>query len=169
MNAYVSHFTTSIRGISTIVKLADYLLSWFKNTEVLMEELNNRKTPLDNQELEYFKSLLLEKRNAAEKELEAIDSNITNLNEADDADYSSVAHHMGDVGSDVEEQELNYQLKERTQKFIEEIDDALERIENGTYGICQATGKMISKGRLESVPHTRYSIAAKEEGLSETT
>ena len=132
-----------------------------------METSEARKTPFDDQELEYFKSLLLEKRNTAEKELEAIDKNITNLNEADDADYSSVAHHMGDVGSDVEEQELSYQLKERTQKFIEEIDDALERIENGTYGICQATGKKISKGRLESVPHTRYSIEAKEKGIVE--
>lgn len=133
-----------------------------------MKNLQNKKTPFDNQELEYFKSLLLEKRKEAEKELDAIDRNITNLNEADDADNSSITHHMGDVGSDVEEQNLNYQLKERTQKFIEEIDDALERIKNGTYGICQATGKTISKGRLESVPHTRYSIAAKEEGLSET-
>ena len=134
-----------------------------------METSEIRQTPFDDQELEYFKSLLLEKRNVAEKELEAIDKNITNLNEADDADYSSVAHHMGDVGSDVEEQELSYQLKERTQKFIEEIDDALERIENGTYGICQATGKKISKGRLESVPHTRYSIEAKEKGIVEDT
>lgn len=133
-----------------------------------MKDLQNKKTPFDNQELEYFKSLLLEKRKEAEKELDAIDRNITNLNEADDDDSSSITHHMGDVGSDVEEQNLNYQLKERTQKFIEEIDDALERIKNGTYGICQATGKTISKGRLESVPHTRYSIAAKEEGLSET-
>ncbi|MDX1585270.1 MAG: molecular chaperone DnaK [Balneolaceae bacterium] len=133
-----------------------------------MEDLKKRKTPFDNQELAYFKSLLLEKRNEAEKELEAIDRNIENLIEADDADYSSVDHHMGDVGSDVEEQDLNYQLKERTQKFIEEIDDALERIENGTYGICKATGKIISKGRLESVPHTRYSKEAKEKGLAET-
>lgn len=133
-----------------------------------MEETKKRKTPFDRQELEYFKSLLLEKRSEAEKELENIDRNIDNLNEADDADYSSVDHHMGDVGSDVEEQELSYQLKERTQKFIQEINDALERIQNGTYGICQATGKVISKGRLDAVPHTRYSKEAKEKGLSET-
>lgn len=132
-----------------------------------MEKSETRKTPFDEQELKYFKDLLLEKRTAAEEELDAIDKNITNLNEADDADYSSVAHHMGDVGSDVEEQELSYQLKERTQKFIDEINNALERIENGTYGICQATGKKISKGRLESVPHTRYSIEAKEKGIVE--
>lgn len=134
-----------------------------------MEDIKKRVTPFDKQELEYFKTLLLEKRDEAEKELGAIDGYIENLNEADDADYSSVDHHMGDVGSDVEEQELNYQLKERTQKFIEEINDALERIENGTYGICLATGKAISKGRLDAVPHTRYSKEAKEKGLSETS
>jgi RNA polymerase-binding transcription factor DksA len=57
-------------------------------------------------------------------------------------------------------------LLERTKKYIEQINEALARIENGTYGICLATGKPISKGRLEAVPHTRYSVAAKKKGLA---
>lgn len=122
---------------------------------------------LNKKELKYFKDLLLAKRQEAEELLEMIDDSILDLRDADDADYSSVAHHMGDVGSDVEEEELNYQLKERTHKFIEEIDDALERIRRGTYGICQATGNLISKKRLESVPHTRFSISAKKKGLAD--
>jgi len=54
---------------------------------------------------------------------------------------------------------------ERTREYIQHINEALERIEDKTYGICQATGKPISKGRLEAVPHTRYSIEAKNQGL----
>lgn len=123
------------------------------------------RSPFDEQTLQYFKELLLQKREEAQEQIDKIGSSISNLNEADDADSSSFAHHMGDVGSEVEEKQMGYQLLERTKKFIGEINDALERIENGTYGICQSTGKPISKGRLEAVPHTRYSIEAKNQGI----
>ncbi|MDX1636363.1 MAG: TraR/DksA C4-type zinc finger protein [Balneolaceae bacterium] len=132
-----------------------------------MKTAENMEQHLTPEELNHFRELLLEKRSEAKEILDQIDDNITNLDDADDADYSSITHHLGDVGSDVEEEELNYQLKERTRKFIEEINDALERIEKGTYGICKATGKPIAKGRLEAVPHTRYSIEAKNKGLVE--
>ncbi|MFH5832719.1 TraR/DksA family transcriptional regulator [Halalkalibaculum sp. DA3122] len=132
-----------------------------------MMNSNKNKEYFSRKELRHFKKLLLEKRKEALQTLGVLDDSISNLKEVDDADYSSIAHHMGDVGSDVEEEELNYQLKERTQKFIEEINDALERIKKGTYGMCRATGKPISKERLEAVPHTRYSIQAKQEGLAE--
>lgn len=125
------------------------------------------KSPFDQQTLQYFKELLLEKRKEAEDQEEKIESNISNLNEADDADQSSIAHHMGDFGSDIEEKQMNYQLLERTRKFINRLNEALQRIEDGSYGICKATGKPISKGRLEAVPHTRYSIEAKKQGIDE--
>lgn len=130
-----------------------------------MEQSKLRESPFDEQDLQYFKELLLEKRKEAQQEADKIENNISNLNEADDADQSSMAHHMGDVGSEMEEKQMNYQLLERTKKFIGEINNALERIENGTYGICKVTGKPISKERLEAVPHTRYSIEAKNQGI----
>lgn len=130
-----------------------------------MENTEKYKSPFSPKTLEHFKQLLLDKRHQAEEELEYIHQNITNLNQADDADYSSVAHHMGDVGSDIEEENTNYVLQERTKKYIEQIDSALERIENKTYGICLATGKPITKERLEAVPHTRYSMEAKNKGM----
>lgn len=132
-----------------------------------MEHKKPIVSPFPEELLQHFTNLLLDKRKTAVEQLNILNRTIANLAEADDADYSSVAHHMGDVGTDVEEEELNYQLQERTKKFIEEIDDALDRINNGTYGICQATGKIIERERLESVPHTRYSIDAKEHGLAE--
>lgn len=126
-------------------------------------------TPYSDKELKFFKKLLLEKRTEAQEELDSIRNTQKNLNEADDADYSSVTHHMGDVASDEQETEMNYLQIERTREYIQRINEALERIENKTYGICKATGKPISKGRLEAVPHTRYSIEAKQQGLVKDT
>jgi RNA polymerase-binding protein DksA len=130
-----------------------------------MDNKQTTMTPLDEQELQYFKELLLEKRADAQEKLDDIRRAQQNSSEADDADYSSITHHLGDVGTDEQDTEMNYLQIERMREYIQHINDALERIENKTYGICQATGKPISKGRLEAVPHTRYSIEAKEQGL----
>lgn len=124
------------------------------------------KTPFSDDELNHFKELLLAKRAEAQEKLDKIRSAQSNLAEADDADYSSLTHHMGDVASDEQEAEMNYVQIQRTREYIGHINEALERIANKTYGICQATGKPISKGRLETVPHTRYSIEAKQQGLA---
>lgn len=132
-----------------------------------MAEQNETKTPFNDEELKYFKELLLEKRSEAQEKLDNIRSTQSNLDEADDADFSSIAHHMGDWATDEQESEMNYTLIERTREFIQHINEALERIENRTYGICLATGKPISRERLEAVPHTRYSIEAKKQGLAE--
>lgn len=130
-------------------------------------ESQNVSSPFDERELSQFKQLLLEKRENATLQLKKLRKNLENMVDLDDADFSSVAHHQGDMGSDFEEEELNYQLIDRTLDYINQIDEALQRIEKGTYGICQATGKPIAKGRLETVPHTRYSMEAKERGLVE--
>jgi RNA polymerase-binding protein DksA len=132
-----------------------------------MANSQEKKTPLSEGELQYFKELLLEKRAEAKERWEKLKSIQSNLDEADDADYSSLTHHMGDVGSDEQESEINYIQIERLREYIFHINDALERIENKTYGICQATGKPIDKKRLQAVPHTRYSIDAKKQGIVE--
>lgn len=53
-------------------------------------------------------------------------------------------------------------LAERQQKYLEQIDDALQRIEDGTYGICKVTGEPIPIERLEEVPVAKYSVKGKE-------
>lgn len=128
---------------------------------------SNTQSPYDEEELEYFKNLLLEKRHEAQVELERLNESLQNQTDAEDADRSSTTHHQGDVASDYEEEETIYTLIERQRTFIKRIDEALQRIENGTYGICQATGEKIAKERLEAVPHTRYTVKAKNRGLAE--
>ncbi len=66
--------------------------------------------------------------------------------------------HMADIGSDNFEQEFALGLMDSERKMVHEIDDALQRIEDGTYGICEATGKPIPKARLEAQPWARYCV-----------
>lgn len=123
------------------------------------------KTTLNEAELAYYEALILGKKEEAQKELEYLNSTLEDIRSSDDDDTSSIDHHMSDMGSIEESVDLTNRLIERNIKFIKELDRALERIKNGTYGICRATGQPIEKGRLEFAPHTRYSIAAKNSGL----
>ena len=137
-----------------------------------MEALKNKKvgerrfqSTLNEAELAYFEAIILNKKEKAQEELEYLIQTLEDIRNSDDDDASSIDHHMSDVGSIEESLDLTNRLIERNIKFIGELERALERIENGTYGICRATGEPIEKGRLEFAPHTRYSIAAKNKGL----
>lgn len=66
--------------------------------------------------------------------------------------------HMADIGTDTYEQEFSLGLMDSERKMVREILDALKRIEQGTYGICEGTGKPIPKGRLEANPWARYCV-----------
>lgn len=123
------------------------------------------KTPLTSRELDYFKSLLLQKREEAQEELESLQKSLSNLTDSGDANHSSNAHHMADIATDQESIQMYYRLMDRTRSYINQLNRALERIENKTYGICRATGKPIPKERLQVVPHTRYGVDAKLKGL----
>ncbi|MCG2588521.1 TraR/DksA family transcriptional regulator [Rhodohalobacter sulfatireducens] len=123
------------------------------------------KTVLNENELAYFEALIIRKRDEAMKELDFLLSSLEEQRSSDDDDASSIDHHMSDMGSIEESLDLTNRLIERNRKFINQLNRALERIENGTYGICRATGQPIEKERLEFAPHTRYSITAKNSGL----
>ena len=112
------------------------------------------KTPFTKAELNQFKKLLLERRRrilatVADMEEEAL--------KAADQDFS--VDHMADHGSDNFEQDLTLSLVEAERLELQEINDALERIDQGTYGICEGTGEPIGRPRLEAIPYARYGIA----------
>jgi RNA polymerase-binding transcription factor DksA len=77
-------------------------------------------------------------------------------------DLSSMPIHMADLGSDNFEQEFSLALMEGDEDILREIDAALERIETGTYGICEESGKRITKARLRAIPYTRYCVEIAE-------
>lgn len=124
------------------------------------EDKKERITPYSDEELEYFRNIILKKREEAVRELESL-QNTLEENMSNSSDESAYSFHMADAGTDAQEREKTYMLFNRTRKFINYLDNALERIDNKTYGICKVTGKKISKGRLEAVPHTQLSIEAK--------
>jgi len=128
-------------------------------------EVNDRKpgervSPYNDEELDYFRGIILKKRTEAEEDLVMLQKTLREAmdNPSDDNAYS---FHMADAGTDASEREKNYVLLNRTKKFINYLDAALERVNNKTYGVCRVTGKKISQGRLEAVPHTQISIEAK--------
>jgi DnaK suppressor protein len=111
-----------------------------------------------DEELKEFEVLLTEKADKARKELEYIKESLTRKNTQDGV-LSSVK--VLEDGADTAEKESLNQLAVRQQKFIKNMEAALIRIKNGTYGICVDTGKLIPKERLRAVPHTTQSIEAK--------
>lgn len=121
---------------------------------------NNRVSPYNDEELEYFRAIIIKKRDDAEEELETLQRTLRESME-NSSDESAYSFHMADAGTDAQEREKTYMLFNRTRKFVKYLDDAIKRIDNKTYGVCKVTGKKISKGRLEAVPHTQLSIEAK--------
>lgn len=119
-----------------------------------------RVSPYSDEELQYFRDIIIKKRDEAEQELESLQNSLRDSME-NASDESAYSFHMADAGTDAQEREKTYMLYNRTRKFIRYLDDALKRIDNKTYGVCKVTGKKISKGRLEAVPHTQLSIEAK--------
>jgi DnaK suppressor protein len=121
---------------------------------------NERVSPYSDEELEYFRQIIIKKRDEAENDLQMLQNSLRESTE-NASDESAYSFHMADAGSDAQEREKTYMLFNRTKKFIKYLDEALTRIDKKTYGVCKVTGKKISKGRLEAVPHTQISIEAK--------
>ena len=110
---------------------------------------------LSTKELEHFRELLLAKRrelvgDMSSMEREALRSTGSNL--------SNLPLHMADMGTDNYEQEFTLGLVEKDRGLLREINQALAKIQDGSYGLCEGTGKPISKPRLEAQPWARYSI-----------
>ena len=118
---------------------------------------------MSKKDLEYFKKILLKKREEVQKNQEYLKSVVLDSTTKEaTGDHSSYSYHMADQGTDAMEREKAFLFASRDEKFIKQIDEALERIESGNYGICRVTGKLIGKERLEAVPTTTISVEAKK-------
>ena len=118
------------------------------------------KTKYTLKELKEFEKLILEKRDNAQGELDFIKESLVRKN-LSGTDSTQGALKTLEDGADTMEKESLSQLAGRQQTFINNLEKALIRIKNGTYGICKDTGKLIDKNRLRAVPHATQSIEAK--------
>lgn len=119
-----------------------------------------KKSPFGKRELSAFRATLVKKR------AELVGDISTMEHEALRGQSGSLSHlpqHIADQGSDAYDQSLSLDLAAADRKLIKEIDDALLRIEKGTFGLCEMTGKAVSADRLAELPWTRYSIEAARE------
>ncbi|MFB0525076.1 MAG: TraR/DksA family transcriptional regulator [Phycisphaerae bacterium] len=120
-------------------------------------------------DIKHFKQLLLEKRREILRNVNEIEDEALKKSRLDaSGDLSSMPIHMADLGTDNYEQEFVLGLMDSERKLLREIDDALQRIEQRTYGTCEGTGKPIPKARLEAQPWAKYCVEYArmlEEGL----
>jgi len=123
-------------------------------------KVDPNKTRYSDAELDEFKKLIQKKLADARKELATLQAQLTAANEHGTDDTASTFKMLED-GSDSLAKEEAGQLAGRQMKFIEQLENAMIRIENKTYGVCRVTGKLIPKERLRAVPHTTQSIEAK--------
>lgn len=121
---------------------------------------SSEKTRYSDAELLEFKELIMEKMDAAKKELHILTTTLSNPNNNGTDDTAGTYKTLEDGSATLEKEQIN-QLAARQKKFIENLDAALVRIENKTYGVCRETGKLIPKERLRIVPHTTLSMEAK--------
>lgn len=125
-----------------------------------------KPAPVDNRsrysdaELKEFKGLIVTKLDEASRDYELLKNTLSHKDDHGTDDTSPTFKLLED-GSDVLSKEETAHLAARQEKYIQNLKNALIRIENKTYGICRVTGKLIPKERLRSVPHATLSIDAK--------
>ena len=124
------------------------------------ENMGEEKLRYSDEELKEFEVLILDKLDKARKELVSLKEMLSKKND-EGTDNTGGTMKLLEDGADTLEKENFSQLAVRQQKFVTQLENAVARIKNGTYGICVDTGKLIPKERLRAVPHTQHSIEAK--------
>ena len=112
-------------------------------------------------ELDEFRAIIEKKLSEAKEDLLVLKGSLSHKDDHGTNDTSRSFNMMED-GAETLMREENAQLAARTEKFITNLEHALIRIKNKTYGVCRNTGKLINKDRLRLVPHATLSIEAKK-------
>ncbi|MEM6749052.1 MAG: TraR/DksA C4-type zinc finger protein [Planctomycetota bacterium] len=126
----------------------------YDGPELTTAELRKIKTALTKKQIAALRAELLDRRRELLGNLVGLEES----HKASSGDLSNMPVHMADVGSDAFDREFTLGLMESERTRITHIDAALERIEDGAYGVCVISGKPIEHARLEYVPWTRYCV-----------
>lgn len=125
-----------------------------------MENSITQNQRYSDTDLEEFKQVILTKLSMAREELTALSASLQYSNPNGTDDTAGTYATLEDGSATMDKEHL-HQLAGRQQKFIQQLEAALIRVANKTYGICRTTGTLIQKERLLAVPHTTQSMAAK--------
>jgi RNA polymerase-binding protein DksA len=116
----------------------------------------------NGKELSYFKKIITEKRREILEELAILKESMMDVTTGEYASENSTYSTHMEQGTDAMEREKTFLFASREGKFLNYLDDALKRIDKGTYGFCINCGKLIPKARLEAVPHAQLCIECKK-------
>ena len=122
--------------------------------------MNKEKNRYSDSELEEFRAIIEKKLEEAKEDLVILKGSLSHKDDHG-TDDTGRSFNMMEDGAETLMREENAQLAARSEKFIKNLENALIRINNKTYGVCRKSGKLISKDRLKLVPHATLSIAAK--------
>ncbi|MDD5496406.1 MAG: TraR/DksA C4-type zinc finger protein [Candidatus Omnitrophica bacterium] len=126
-----------------------------------------KKKKMLKKEMKKYKDMLLKEREKIGGELSHITREALNRSQRDaSGDLSGYSYHMADVASDNYDREFSLGRATDEQKLLYAIDEALKRIEDGTYGSCLVCGKLIAKRRLGALPHTELCIDCQKKNES---
>ncbi|HCL29234.1 MAG TPA: transcriptional regulator [Candidatus Latescibacteria bacterium] len=119
---------------------------------------------MTEEELKFFKTLLLEKKGQAHSDLEEFER-VSRSDTAQESseDRSAYSLHMADRGTDAMEREKNLLFAQREGSYIDYVDEALQRVDGGTYGVCRVCEGEIARNRLEAVPTATQCITCKSQ------
>jgi RNA polymerase-binding protein DksA len=117
-------------------------------------------TPYNAEELDHFKQLLENDHQETKEKIGRLRDSLGDIEDSEIDEKSATAHHPGDIASEEDEREKLMIMIGKEEDKLGEINASLDRVDLGTYGICEDTGKKIPEGRLEAIPYTRYGVDA---------
>ncbi len=121
------------------------------------------KKKLDKKGLSEFKKLIFKRKEEILEGIKHISEDTLKKSQKDAAgDISSYTYHMADVATDTYDREFSLGLASNGREALYELDDALKRIEDGTFGICEDCKQSITKNRLKAVPYARFCVKCQE-------
>ena len=124
--------------------------------------MNDPSKQMDQKDLDFFKKLLFTKIVQTSDDVEAIENTLRHdAKETASEDRSTYSLHMADHGTDAMEREKSQLFAQRGGDYINNLNEALQRIEDGTFGICRTCKRPIGRGRLEAVPTATQCISCK--------
>ncbi len=117
---------------------------------------------MEQHDRDYFKQILVDKRDEIRNDLGVLESHSMKKTSAESSGDLIYSDHMSDMGSAAMDREKAFLFASRDGAYLEQLEKAIERIDDGTYGVCRVCSTEIPKVRLEAVPTTKIGVSCKE-------
>ncbi len=122
-------------------------------------EASRLKKKLDKKQLDEYRRLITRRKSEILDDINHITEDTLKKSQKDaSGDISGYTYHMADVATDTYDREFSLSIASNERQFVYELDDALKRIEEGTFGICEDCKSLITKARLKAIPYARLCL-----------